>query len=94
MPVSGLSTKLQATAGGGSSFPSTLGLGSFNQRKHVFAEESPENDSSNISTPEVTSYLKMTDPDERSFPTLKSDRLSGLVSSALPVFMNIRCLTP
>ncbi|KAI5304796.1 hypothetical protein KEM56_005917 [Ascosphaera pollenicola] len=88
MPVSGLSSKLQATAGGGSSFPSTLGLGSLHHRKNVFTEEPTESGPGDISTPEVNNYLKMTDPDEKSFPTLRSDRLSGLLS-ANPIALDL-----
>ncbi|KAI5278640.1 hypothetical protein KEM54_004523, partial [Ascosphaera aggregata] len=58
------------------------------QHKQLLAEDRSEEGPGRISTPEVNNYLKMTDPDEKTFPTLRSDRLSGLLS-ANPVALDL-----
>lgn len=82
MPATGLSSQLRSNlAGFGNN--NTAGLDSFSAAKYLFHNEDDRatlKDEDRLPTPDIKSYLKMTDPDDK-FPTLsRRDDNSGLVS--------------
>lgn len=63
---------------------SRSGLDSFDAAKYLFPNEEDQatvKDEDRIPTPDISSYLKMTDPDDK-FPTLSRRDDSGLVSGS------------
>lgn len=79
MPSSGLGSQIRPNI---TSFDRSSGLESFNAAKYLFhSEDDPSmlKDEDRIPTPDIKSYLKLTDPDDK-FPTLSRRDDSGLVS--------------
>lgn len=63
----------------------TPGLDSFSAAKYLFNGEEeglPSKDTDRAATPDIKSYLRMTDPDDR-FPTLSRRNDSGMVSGQI-----------
>lgn len=80
MPSNGLNSHLRPSL---SSFNRASGLDSFDAAKYLFPSEEDQatvKGEDRIPTPDINSYLKMTDPDEK-FPTLSRRDDSGLVSA-------------
>ncbi|PLB41522.1 putative RNA-binding protein [Aspergillus candidus] len=87
MPSAGMGSQARPNVSG---FNGSSGLDSFNAAKYLFHNEddtgTPKEDD-RIPTPDIKSYLKMTDPDEK-FPTLSRRDDSGLLS-ANPVALDL-----
>ncbi|RAK74848.1 putative RNA-binding protein [Aspergillus fijiensis CBS 313.89] len=80
MPSSGLGSQIRPNI---TSFDRSSGLESFNAAKYLFhSEDDPSmlKDEDRIPTPDIKSYLKLTDPDDK-FPTLSRRDDSGLLSA-------------
>lgn len=93
MPSTGMGSQVRPNVSG---FNSSSGLDSFNAAKYLFHNEddtgTPKEDD-RIPTPDIKSYLKMTDPDEK-FPTLSRRNDSGLVSPDLYIWFYKRLTGP
>lgn len=79
MPSTSLSSQIRPNI---SAFNAPSGLDSFSATKYLFHNEEDKGslkDDDRIPTPDIKSYLKMTDPDDK-FPTLSRRDDSGLVS--------------
>lgn len=66
-----------------SSFNNPSGLESFSAAKYLFPHEDDRDtlrDEDRLPTPDIKSYLKLTEPDDK-FPTLSRRDESGLVSA-------------
>ncbi|RAL12083.1 putative RNA-binding protein [Aspergillus homomorphus CBS 101889] len=80
MPSSGLGSQIRPNI---TSFERSSGLESFNAAKYLFHNEDDRStlkDDDRIPTPDIKSYLKLTDPDDK-FPTLSRRDDSGLLSA-------------
>ncbi|OJJ47950.1 hypothetical protein ASPZODRAFT_63370 [Penicilliopsis zonata CBS 506.65] len=85
MPSGGLGSASQYRSGGsgsGPGFNGSSGLETFTAAKYLFHDDDKNllKDDDRISTPDIKSYLKMTDPDDK-FPTLSRRDDSGLLSA-------------
>ncbi|EEP79253.1 conserved hypothetical protein [Uncinocarpus reesii 1704] len=70
MSNSTFQSSAQSTASNTSSFSNSLGFGAFYTGKHsVDEDENKHREEERMSTPDVKSYLRLTDPDDK-FPTL------------------------
>ncbi|KAF9886652.1 hypothetical protein FE257_011292 [Aspergillus nanangensis] len=81
MPSAGLGSQLRPNVSGFTNGSS--GLESFNAAKYLFHNEDDRStlkDEDRIPTPDIKSYLKLTDPDDK-FPTLSRRDDSGLLSA-------------
>ena len=84
MPASVLGSQFHSPTSSGMGFNNTVGLKSFTSAKYLLGEEEDDKmkepkDEDRIPTPDVKSYLQLTDPDDK-FPTLvRHDDNSGLV---------------
>lgn len=68
-----------------STFNNSSGLDSFNAAKYLFPSEEDQatvKGEDRMPTPDIRSYLQLTDPDEK-FPTLSRRDESGLVSDTV-----------
>ena len=78
MPVNGMKSQQR------SSVPTHSGLGPLNTTSFLFDDNDDKQMSADsqggIASPNATSFLQMT-PNDDNFPTLRSDRTSGIVSS-------------
>ena len=84
MPTTSLSSQLRSNASG---FNNSSGLEPFSAAKYLFPSEEDREilkDEDRIPTPDIKSYLKLTEPDDK-FPTLSRRNESGLVSAVLPL---------
>lgn len=83
MPVTGLSSQLRSSLAGFGNNNNGNGIDSFSAAKYLFHNEDDRatlKDEDRLPTPDIKSYLKMTDPDDK-FPTLsRREDNSGLVS--------------
>lgn len=93
MPTSSMQSQLRSSVPGfntnNSSNPNNNStLESFSAAKYLFPSEDENDD--RVPTPDVKSYLKLTEPDDK-FPTLFRRNESGLVSSQLlsPVHLGL-----
>ncbi|KAB8212453.1 hypothetical protein BDV34DRAFT_208221 [Aspergillus parasiticus] len=80
MPSAGFGSQLRPNISG---FNNTSGLESFNTAKYLFHNEDDRatlKEEDRIPTPDIKSYLKLTDPDDK-FPTLSRRDDSGLLSA-------------
>ncbi|PYH99964.1 hypothetical protein BO71DRAFT_312972 [Aspergillus ellipticus CBS 707.79] len=80
MPSAGLGSQARPNTSG---FNGSSGLESFNASKYLFHNEEDRatlKDEDRIPTPDIKSYLKLTDPDDK-FPTLSRRDDSGLLSA-------------
>ncbi|KAF5866130.1 hypothetical protein ETB97_000664 [Aspergillus alliaceus] len=80
MPSAGFGSQLRPNISG---FNNTSGLESFNAPKYLFRNEDDRatlKEEDRIPTPDIKSYLKLTDPDDK-FPTLSRRDDSGLLSA-------------
>lgn len=78
MPSAGFGSQLRPNISG---FNNTSGLESFSTSKYLFHNEDDRatlKEEDRIPTPDIKSYLKLTDPDDK-FPTLSRRDDSGLV---------------
>ena len=83
MPTTSLNSQFRSNASG---FNNSSGLEPFSAAKYLFpSEEDRETlkDEDRIPTPDIKSYLKLTEPDDK-VPTLSRRNESGLVSAMLP----------
>lgn len=95
MPTSsfGSQTNFTTTAATANGFTRPIGLNPFYPAKFAFGDDDDEDrrglkDQDRIPTPDVKSYLKLTDPDDK-FPTLiRRDDNSGLVSEVFAAFIS------
>ncbi|GAB1211576.1 hypothetical protein ATERTT37_000699 [Aspergillus terreus] len=81
MPSAGLGSQLRPNISGFTN--NSSGLDSFNAAKYLFHNEDDRatlKDEDRIPTPDIKSYLKLTDPDDK-FPTLSRRDDSGLLSA-------------
>lgn len=79
MPSAGLGSQIRPNI---AAFGNTSGLDSFSAAKYLFHNEDDRatvTEEDRIPTPDIKSYLKLTDPDDK-FPTLSRKNDSGLVS--------------
>ena len=79
MPTTSLASQIRSNTSG---FSNPVGLSSFNASKFHFGEEHEDEakDEDRFPTPDIKTYLQLTDPDDK-FPTLiRQDDHSGLVS--------------
>lgn len=78
MPVNGMRSQQR------SSVPNHSGLGPLNTTSFLFDDNDDKQMSADsqggITSPNTTTFLQMT-PNDDNFPTLRSDRTSGIVSS-------------
>lgn len=80
MPSSGLNSQVRPNM---AVFNNPSSFDSFSAAKYLFhgdEEQSSSKDGDRVSTPDIKSYLKMTEPDDK-FPTLSRRHDSGLVSN-------------
>ncbi|KAF7587669.1 hypothetical protein BBP40_006880 [Aspergillus hancockii] len=80
MPSSGFGSQIRPNISG---FNNNSGLESFNAAKYLFHNEDDRvtvKEEDRIPTPDIKSYLKLTDPDDK-FPTLSRRDDSGLLSA-------------
>ncbi|KAH8431887.1 putative RNA-binding protein [Aspergillus melleus] len=79
MPSAGLGSQIRPNT---SSFSNNSGLESFNAAKFLFNDDDRATlkEEDRIPTPDIKSYLKLTDPDDK-FPTLSRRDDSGLLSA-------------
>ncbi|KAJ9238826.1 hypothetical protein DTO169E5_4659 [Paecilomyces variotii] len=84
MPVTGLSSQLRSSLAGFGNNNNGNGIDSFSAAKYLFHNEDDRatlKDEDRLPTPDIKSYLKMTDPDDK-FPTLsRREDNSGLLSA-------------
>ncbi|KAK2751378.1 hypothetical protein FQN55_001115 [Onygenales sp. PD_40] len=85
MPTSTFASQAHSTtATATNGFPRSLGLNPFQSAKFAFGEDEEKRepkDEDRMPTPDVSTYLKMTDPDDNKFPTLiRRDDNTGLLS--------------
>lgn len=76
MPSSSLNAQIRSS---GPTFNRSSGFDSFNSAKYLFPNENRQTDEDRVPTPDLRTYIKMTEPDDR-FPTLSRRDDSGLVS--------------
>lgn len=84
MPATGLASQLQGNVAG---YASTVGLGHINTTSFLFGDDDHKPTSSSVqsglTSPDIKSYLQLTDPDDK-FPTLiRRDDNSGIVRAWL-----------
>lgn len=88
MPTANLSQfRANAPAPG---FSNSSGLDSFSAAKYLFPHDDDRDtlrDEDRIPTPDIKSYLKLTEPDDK-FPTLSRGDESGLVSTQDPEYIS------
>ncbi|PKX89731.1 putative RNA-binding protein [Aspergillus novofumigatus IBT 16806] len=80
MPSTGLGSQIRPNI---AAFSNTSGLDSFSAAKYLFHNEDDRatvTEEDRIPTPDIKSYLKLTDPDDK-FPTLSRRNDSGLLSA-------------
>ncbi|KAF4255297.1 hypothetical protein KXX33_006619 [Aspergillus fumigatus] len=80
MPSTGLGSQIRPNI---AAFSNTSGLDSFSAAKYLFHNEDDRatvTEEDRIPTPDIKSYLKLTDPDDK-FPTLSRRSDSGLLSA-------------
>ncbi|RAL02399.1 putative RNA-binding protein [Aspergillus ibericus CBS 121593] len=80
MPSTGLGSQIRPNLSG---FNSSSGLETFNASRYLFHNEDDRatvKDEDRIPTPDIKSYLKLTDPDDK-FPTLSRGDGTGLLSA-------------
>lgn len=85
MPASGLGSQIRPNI---SAFSNNTGLESFSAAKYLLQNEDDRatvTEDDRIPTPDIKSYLKLTDPDDK-FPTLSRRDDSGLVGFECYVF--------
>lgn len=79
MPTTSLASQMRSNT---SAFGNSVGMNSLNASKYIFGEEQDADakEEDRFPTPDIKTYLQLTDPDDR-FPTLiRQDEHSGLVS--------------
>lgn len=79
MPTTSLASQMRSNT---SAFSNSLGMNTLNTSKYIFGEEhdADAKEEDRFPTPDIKTYLQLTDPDDR-FPTLiRQDEHSGLVS--------------
>ncbi len=86
MPANGMKSQQR------SSVPTQSGLGPLNTTSFLFDDNDDQRMSAGsqggVTSPNATSFLQMT-PNDDNFPTLRSDRTSGIVSCLYSSLINL-----
>lgn len=82
MPTTSLASQMRSNP---SAFSNSVGMNPLNASKYIFGEhDDDDNKEDRFPTPDIKTYLQLTDPDDK-FPTLiRQDDQSGLVSKKVP----------
>ncbi|KAL1954840.1 hypothetical protein VTO42DRAFT_528 [Malbranchea cinnamomea] len=96
LPTSNLSSGLNAVGSNKNGFPKSTALDPFLSHKHLLGEEEEDKpkEEERMSTPDVSSYLRLTDPDDK-FPTLvRREDNPGVLSANSAALDLANCHTP